>query len=72
MKKNFDKIFSTIEIDTATDRYHLTIPEELMNEFGWYEDTELQWVIDGADIIIQEKEWKSITYTSSIVAYLKN
>tara|TARA_B100001094_G_scaffold252306_1_gene250293 strand:+ start:143 stop:313 length:171 start_codon:yes stop_codon:yes gene_type:complete len=56
MKKNFDKIFSTIEIDTATDRYHLTIPEELMNEFGWYEDTELQWVIDGADIIIQEKE----------------
>ena len=56
MKKNFQEIFSTIEIDQAANRYHLTIPEEIMNEFGWYEDTELQWVIDGTEIMIQEKE----------------
>ena len=56
MKKNFDKIFSTIEIDPVTDRYHITIPEEIINEFGWYEDTELQWVLDGNDLFIKEKE----------------
>ncbi len=56
MKKNFEEIFSTIEIDQATDRYHITVPEEIMNEFGWYEDTELQWVVDGDEIMIQEKE----------------
>ena len=56
MKKNFEEIFSTIEIDQATDRYHITVPEEVMNEFGWYEDTELQWVVDGDELMIQEKE----------------
>jgi len=47
MKKNFDQIFSTIEIDPVTDRYHITIPEELINEFDWYEDMKLKWNIDG-------------------------
>jgi len=56
MKKNFDKIFSTIEIDRVTGEYYTIIPEHLMNEFGWYEDTELKWNIDGDEIIIQERE----------------
>ena len=56
MKKNFEEIFSTIEIDPVTDRYHINIPEEIMNEYGWYEDTELQWVGDGDELMIQEKE----------------
>ena len=56
MKKNFDKIFSTIEIDRVTGEYYTVIPEHLMNEFGWYEDTELKWNVDGDEIIIQERE----------------
>ena len=56
MKKNFDKIFSTIEIDRVTGEYYTVIPENLMNEFGWYEDTELKWTVDSDEIIIQEKE----------------
>ena len=32
MRKNFDEIFSTIEIDTVTGRYYTTIPEEIINE----------------------------------------
>jgi len=56
MKKNFDKIFSTIEIDRVSGEYYTVIPEHLMNEFGWYEDTELKWVVDSDEIIIQEKE----------------
>ena len=42
MKKNFDEIYSTVEIDPVTDRYHMTIPEEIVNEFDWYEDLVLK------------------------------
>tara|TARA_B100000287_G_scaffold23773_1_gene23232 strand:+ start:953 stop:1147 length:195 start_codon:yes stop_codon:yes gene_type:complete len=56
MKKNFDQIFSTIEIDRVTGEYYTIIPEQLMNEFGWYEDTELKWTVDSDEIIIQERE----------------
>mgnify|MGYP001293650164 FL=1 len=56
MKKDFDNIFSTIEVDTVTGRYHITIPEEIVNEFGWYEDSVLKWNIDSNEIIITEDE----------------
>ena len=56
MRKNFEEIFSTIEIDQATDRYHITVPEEIMNEFGWYEDTEVTVKTDGDELIITEHQ----------------
>ena len=57
MKKNFDQIYSTVEIDPVTDRYHITIPEEIINEFDRYEDLVLKWNIDGSgDIIITEND----------------
>ena len=56
MKKNFENIFSTIEIDTVTSRYHITIPEEIINEFDWHEDLVLKWNIDKGDIIITESD----------------
>ena len=56
MKKNFDDIFSTIEIDPVTDRYHITIPEEIINEFGWYEDLRLKWNIDSKEIFLTEAD----------------
>ena len=56
MKKNFDQIFSTIEIDPVTDRYHITIPEWMMNEYGWYEGMNLEWFIDIDGIHILEEE----------------
>ena len=56
MKKNFDKIFSTIEIDPVTDRYHMTIPEEIVNEFDWYEDLVLKWNIDSGEIYLTEAD----------------
>ena len=46
MKKNFDEIYSTVEIDPVTDRYHMTIPEEVVNELDWYEDLVLKWNLD--------------------------
>ena len=56
MKKNFDQIFSTIEIDPVTDRYHITIPEELINELDWYEDMKLKWNIDGDYVSLTVEE----------------
>jgi|TARA_B100002052_G_scaffold192020_1_gene175038 bifunctional DNA-binding transcriptional regulator/antitoxin component of YhaV-PrlF toxin-antitoxin module len=56
MKKNFENIFSTVEIDPVTDRYHITIPEEIINEFDWYEDLVLKWNIDKGEIYITEAD----------------
>ncbi len=54
MQKNSGKFLTTIEIDTVTGEYYTVIPEQLMNEFGWYEETNLQWVVDSDEIIITE------------------
>jgi bifunctional DNA-binding transcriptional regulator/antitoxin component of YhaV-PrlF toxin-antitoxin module len=54
MQKNSGKFLTTIEVDTVTGEYYTVIPEQLMNEFGWYEETNLQWVVDSDEIIITE------------------
>ena len=56
MQKNSGKFLTTIEGDTVTGDYYTVIPEQLLNEFGWYEETILQWVIDSDEIIISEHE----------------
>ena len=56
MRKNFDEIFSTIEIDTVSGQYFTIIPEEIINELDLYEDTELKWRLDSKTIIIEENE----------------
>ena len=43
-----------ITIDSISDEYKITIPEWVVNEFDWYEDTELVWVVDDQGIHIQE------------------
>ena len=59
MKKNFDQIFSTIEIDPVTDRYHITIPEEIINELDWYEEMVLKWNIENDDVFLTvEDDWQ--------------
>ena len=56
MKKNFDEIYSTIEIDPVTDRYHMTIPEEVVNELDWYEDLVLKWDLEVDGIYLTLKK----------------
>ena len=43
-----------ITIDPISNEYKITIPEWVVNEFDWYEDTELVWVVDDQGIHIQE------------------
>jgi len=54
MRKNSEKNICPIEIDPVTDEYKLTIPEWLLNDMGWYEGTELEWLQDSDDIFIKE------------------
>ena len=56
MQKNSEKIFSTIEVDPVTGDYHVTIPEVIINEMQWYEDTKLRWLVDGDEIILTEEK----------------
>ena len=56
MKKISDKIFGTIEIDPVTDEYKLTIPESVVNEMEWYEDSVIEWSIEDKDVIIRDSD----------------
>lgn len=54
MEKNPDKNFTVVEVDPATDEYCVKIPEWIINDMGWYEGTELEWNVEGNEIILKE------------------
>ena len=56
MMKNFGEIFSTIEIDTVSGEYYTVVPEQVINELNLYEESEIQWNVDGDEAIIKEKK----------------
>lgn len=55
MKKNSPEIFEFIGIDPITNHYSINIPEEIMNQLEWYEDTKIQFMIEGNDLILTER-----------------
>lgn len=60
MKKNSGDIFASIEIDPITGQYFITIPEQIMNELEWYEDTRIKFSIDSDEVILKEVDWQDI------------
>ena len=54
MKKNPAENFTTIEVDPITGEYYVTIPQWILDEYGWYEGTEVNMEVDGNCIIIAE------------------
>ena len=56
MKKNSEEIFESIQVDPITGQYFLVIPEQIMNELSWYEDTEVKFLFDGKDVILSEND----------------
>ena len=63
MRKNSEQNIRPIEIDPVTNEYTLTIPEWLLNDMGWYEGTELEWLQDSDEIFIREAELVLFTFT---------
>jgi hypothetical protein len=56
MKKYSGKIFESIQVDSVTNHYYVEIPEWVVNDFGWYEDTEIELNLEGKEILIKERE----------------
>jgi len=60
MRKNSGEIFKPLQVDPITGEYYLVIPEELINDLDWYEDTEIKLELSGAEIILSERDWQVI------------
>ena len=56
MKHDSESQIQPSTIDPITGEYKLTIPEWMMNEYGWYEGLNLEWFIDIDGIHILEEE----------------
>ena len=56
MKHDSESQIQPITIDPLTGEYKLTIPEWMMNEYGWYEGLNVEWFIDIDGIHILEEE----------------
>ena len=56
MEKNSGGYITSIEVDTVTGEYRAIIPEWIINEMGWYEDTNLSWKIDDDEVIMTESD----------------
>ena len=54
MEKNPGENITTVEVDPITGEYYVTIPEWILNDFGWYEGTEVNMEVDRESIIITE------------------
>jgi len=54
--KKFEDNIQSIQADPISGEYYLVIPECLMNELSWYEDTQICLTLDGDDIILSENK----------------
>jgi len=54
MQKNPEENFTTVEVDTVTGEYYIKLPEWVLNDFGWYEGTQVNMEIEGDCIVISE------------------
>ena len=54
LMKKYEDSKVPITIDPVTNEYKIIVPEWVVNEFDWYEDTELVWHVDDTGIHIQE------------------
>jgi len=54
MQKNPGENITTVEVDPITGEYYVTIPEWILNDYGWYEGTEVNMEVEGNCIIITE------------------
>lgn len=55
MKKNSGDIFESLQVDPISGDYYLIIPEQVINDLSWYEDTEIQIHVEGNEVILSER-----------------
>ena len=53
MKKE-NTFITELQEDVSTGELTASIPQQILNEMGWYEGTEVRWIIDGDELILKE------------------
>lgn len=56
MQKKSGENIQPLQVDSITGSYCITIPEWIVNELSWYEDTEIKMTLDGNELILTEKQ----------------
>lgn len=56
MKKNSEDIFESIEVDPITGNYFIKIPEQIMTDLEWYEDTKIKFSVEGEELLLVEAD----------------
>lgn len=56
MKKKSGEEKRSIEVDPISGDYSIKLPEWIVNELSWYEDTEISFILEGTDLILSECE----------------
>ena len=56
MKKNSGKNFEALQVDPITGEYYIVIPEWIVNDLSLYEDSEINFSLEGTDLVLSEKE----------------
>jgi bifunctional DNA-binding transcriptional regulator/antitoxin component of YhaV-PrlF toxin-antitoxin module len=54
MKKNSGKNIEKIQVNPIDGNYYITIPEWIINEFSWYEDTDIEFDVESNEIVLRE------------------
>ncbi len=56
MRKNSGDIFESVQVDPISGQYFIQIPEQVMNELEWYEDTRIKFSVEGGEVILTEAD----------------
>jgi len=56
MRKKSGEEKRPIEVDPITGEYSIKIPEWMINELSWYEDTDITFNLEGSELILSESE----------------
>jgi hypothetical protein len=56
MRKNFRDNSQPLQVDPISGEYYLIVPEEIVNDLSWYEDTEINFHLDGNEVILSEQK----------------
>jgi hypothetical protein len=56
MRKKSGEEKRPVEVDPITGEYSIKLPEWMVNELSWYEDTEIRFNLEGSELILSEAE----------------
>lgn len=56
MQKKSGENIQSLQVDSVSGSYCITIPEWMVNELSWYEDSQIKLTLDGNELVLTEKE----------------